>query len=151
LGVGDLYGHHNRHDRTDTPTGSVEFFDGTADLGTWNYPSGQWQQRNFDIHHLDPGRRRPSVDRSLYTPTGNFTGSFGTSTLTVNPATLTITANSTSKTYGQTASFAATAFTETGLVNGDTITGVTETSDGASASAAVGRYAIVPAPPRGPD
>ena len=48
------------------------------------------------------------------------------------PATLTITANNDSKTYGTLKSFSPTAFSETGLVtaNGDTITGVTETSTG---------------------
>ena len=57
----------------------------------------------------------------------------GAQTVTVAPATLTITANNDSKTYGTLKSFSATAFTETGLVtaNGDTITGVTETSTGA--------------------
>ena len=49
---------------------------------------------------------------------------------TITPAPLSITANSASKTYGQSATFSSTAFTETGLVtaNGDSITGVTETS-----------------------
>ena len=48
--------------------------------------------------------------------------------------TLTITANNDSKTYGTLKTFSGTAFTETGLVtaNGDTITGVTETSTGAA-------------------
>ena len=42
--------------------------------------------------------------------------------LTVNPAPLTITADSTSKTYGQTVTFAGTEFTTSGLVNSDTVT-----------------------------
>ncbi len=76
----------------------------------------------------------------------NYTITYANGKLTVNPAPLTITANSASKTYGNTATFASTAFTEIGLVtaNGDTITGVTETSTGASASALIGTYAIVP-------
>ena len=45
--------------------------------------------------------------------------------LTVNPAALTITANAASKTYGATASFASTAFTNSGLFNSDTVTGTT--------------------------
>ena len=57
--------------------------------------------------------------------------------LTVNPAPLTITANSTSKTYGQTTTFAGTEFTEQGLVNSDTITSVSLTSAGAAATAGV--------------
>ena len=63
---------------------------------------------------------------------------------TVSPALLTITANNDSKTYGTQKTFSSTAFTETGLVNGDTITNVTETSTGAATSATVGTYPIVP-------
>ena len=63
-------------------------------------------------------------------------------TFTVTPATLTVTANSTSKTYGQTLSFAGTEFTASGLVSGDSVTRVTLASAGAAASAAVGIYPI---------
>ena len=75
----------------------------------------------------------------------NYTISYQSGTLTVNPAPLTITANSASKTYGQTATFAGTAFTTSGLVNGDTVTSVTETSAGAAATATVASdpYSIV--------
>ena len=57
---------------------------------------------------------------------------------------MTITATNEIKTYGQT--FSGTAYTQTGLVtaNGDTITGVTETSTGAPVSATVGSDPIVP-------
>src|SRR5208337_646706 len=83
---------------------------------------------------------------SAATGTGlsNYTIGYVNGTLTVNPATLTITANNDSKTYGTLKTFSSTAFTETGLVNGDTITGVTETSTGAATSATVGTYNIVP-------
>jgi FtsP/CotA-like multicopper oxidase with cupredoxin domain len=74
----------------------------------------------------------------------NYLITYTNGTLTVTGAPLTITANSTSKTYGQTATFAATAFTSSGLLNTDTITGVTLTSAGAVATAAVGPYTIVP-------
>src|SRR5208337_1981018 len=76
----------------------------------------------------------------------NHTIGYVNGTLTVNPATLTITANNDSKTYGTVKTFSGTAFTETGLVtaNGDTITGVTETSTGARVSATTGTYTIVP-------
>ena len=43
---------------------------------------------------------------------GNYTISYVNGSLTVNPAALTITANSTSKTYGQTVTFAGTEFTD---------------------------------------
>jgi hypothetical protein len=66
-------------------------------------------------------------------------------TFAVTKATLTITANSTSKTYGQSLAFAGTEFTVSGLVNGDTVSGVTLTSAGAAANAGVAGspYAIV--------
>ncbi len=57
---------------------------------------------------------------------------------------MTITANNDTKVYGTLKTFSSMAFTQTGLVSGDTITGVTETSTGAAASAAVGTYAILP-------
>ena len=61
---------------------------------------------------------------------GNYTISYVNGTLTVNAAPLTITTNNDSKTYGTLKTFSGTAFTETGLVNGDTITSVTETTPG---------------------
>ena len=76
----------------------------------------------------------------------NFVTESGPVTDIITKATLTATANNDSKTYGTLKTFSGTAFTETGLVtaNGDTITGVTETSAGATASATVGTYNIVP-------
>ncbi len=76
----------------------------------------------------------------------NYTISYVNGGLTVQPAALTITAESTSKKYGQTVTFAGTEFTESGLVNGDTVTGVTLTSPGAAGTAQVSGspYAIVP-------
>src|SRR5271157_4310258 len=70
---------------------------------------------------------------------------YGTGTLTVTPATLTVTANSATKTYGDAVTFAGTEFTTDGLVNGDSVSGVTLTSDGAAATAQVSGspYAIV--------
>ena len=68
---------------------------------------------------------------------GNYTISYVNGTLTVNPAALTITANSFGKTYGTTYSFAGTEFTDTGLVNGNTVSSVSLTSPGAAATATV--------------
>ena len=85
------------------------------------------------------------ITQGTLAATGNYTiGTFNPGTLTVNAAPLTITANNDSKTYGTLKTFSSTAFTETGWLNGDTITGVTETSTGAAASATVGTYTIVP-------
>jgi trimeric autotransporter adhesin len=57
--------------------------------------------------------------------------------LTVNPATLTITANDASKTYGDTLAFAGNEFTASGLQNGETIGDVALASAGAAATASV--------------
>ena len=85
---------------------------------------------------------------SAATGTGlnNYTISYGNGTLTVNPAALSITANSRSKTYGQTVNFAGTEFTKAGLLNGDTVSAVTLGSSGASSTATVAGspYAVVP-------
>lgn len=75
---------------------------------------------------------------------GNYTIGYVPGSLTVTAAPLTVTAANASKTYG--AVFNGTAFTTSGLVNGDTVTGVTLSSPGAAATAAVAAspYAIVP-------
>ncbi len=52
---------------------------------------------------------------------GNYTITYDPGLLTVNPAALTITANSVSKSYGQTISFTGAEFTATGLQNGETV------------------------------
>ncbi|HEY3856986.1 MAG TPA: MBG domain-containing protein [Verrucomicrobiae bacterium] len=77
---------------------------------------------------------------------GNYTINYGNGTLTINPATLSITANNRSKTYGQTVTFAGTEFTASGLLNGDSVGGVTLSSSGTAATATVSgsAYAIVP-------
>src|SRR5439155_25005097 len=64
----------------------------------------------------------------------------------ITRAEATVMANNRTKTYGQSATFAGTEFTPTGLVNGDTVTSVTLTSSGAAATASgsASPYAIVP-------
>ena len=80
----------------------------------------------------------------------NYAISYHNGTLTVNTRALDITANSDSKTYGETYSFAGTEFsTGTGeLVNGDAVSSVTLNSAGTDASATVTTpgpdYDIVP-------
>ncbi len=75
---------------------------------------------------------------------GNYTISYVNGALTVTPAPLTVTANDSTKTFGQIP--ALTGFTTTPLANGETIGSVTETSPGsvATASVAGGPYAITP-------
>ena len=74
----------------------------------------------------------------------NYTTSYVAGALTVTPAGLVVTADSFSKDYGQTLTFNGQQFTSTGLLNGDTIGGVTLTSAGAAPTASVvgGPYAV---------
>jgi hypothetical protein len=83
-----------------------------------------------------------------FTP-GNYTIAYTNGALTVNKATLTITANSTNKIVGETLTFAGTEFTAAGLQNSETIGTVTLTSAGALSSAVAGPYNIVPSAPVG--
>ncbi len=75
----------------------------------------------------------------------NYTITYVAGNLTVTPAPLTITANSITKTYGQTETFAGTEFTANGLVNSDSVASVSLTSAGTPATAPVAGspYAIV--------
>ena len=75
----------------------------------------------------------------------NYTISYVNGSLTVNPAPLTITANSATKTYGQTATLAEHRFTTSGLFNSDSVSSVSRSSTGAVATAAVAGspYAII--------
>ena len=73
--------------------------------------------------------------------TGNYTiGTYHPGTLTVKPASLTITANNTTKVYGTTATL---SYIAGGLVNNNTVTSVIETSAGAVSTASVGSYPIL--------
>ena len=77
---------------------------------------------------------------------GNYSITYVTGTLTVNAATLTVTASPQSKTYGQTVNFGSgsTLFSSSGLQNGETIGTVTlaVSGSGGAATAAVGSYTI---------
>ncbi len=76
----------------------------------------------------------------------NYTITYDTGNLTVDAASLTITASDGTKVYGTTQTFAGNEFIATGLLNGDTVTSATLTSTGAAATASVAGspYAIVP-------
>ncbi len=76
----------------------------------------------------------------------NYSISYTVGNIIVAKATLTITANNQSKTYGTAVTFLGTEFTTSGLVNSDAVTSVTLTSGGAAATAGVAGspYTIVP-------
>jgi hypothetical protein len=79
----------------------------------------------------------------------NYQISYYPGTLSVSKAPLIITADNVGKVFGQTLAFAGTEFTASGLQNSETIGSVTLTSAGATASAAVGAYSVVPSAPTG--
>jgi hypothetical protein len=82
-----------------------------------------------------------TADNAAGTGLGNYDINYVNGTLTVNKANLTVTASNDSKTYGTLASL--TGFTTSGLVNSDSVTGLSLTSTGSPVSANVGTYDIV--------
>ncbi|MEC8787268.1 MAG: MBG domain-containing protein, partial [Pseudomonadota bacterium] len=72
----------------------------------------------------------------------NYTISYVSGTLDVNPADLTITADNQVKTYGDTFNFTGSEFSTSGLLNSDSVSSVTLTSTGAPNTANVGSYDI---------
>lgn len=72
----------------------------------------------------------------------NYTVGYQNGTLTIDPAMLTVTALNQTSTYGQNPALGTAGFSASGLVNGDTISGVRLTTDATRASG-VGRYGIV--------
>lgn len=87
----------------------------------------------------------PSGAIGSFTPS-NYTISYVNGLLTIQSIPLIITANDQTKNYGQTLILPLTAFTASGLINGDTVTSVHESSTGTSAMANVigSPYAIIP-------
>ncbi|MBU6158213.1 MAG: autotransporter-associated beta strand repeat-containing protein [Bacteroidetes bacterium] len=75
----------------------------------------------------------------------NYSLANGTAAGNITPRPLTITANNQSKCQGSAFNFAGTEFGSSGLISGQSITGVTLTSTGAASGAADGTYAIIPA------
>ena len=76
----------------------------------------------------------------------NYTVAVDTALGTITPAALTITADDAAKVYGETLVLADTAFNPTGLVNGETVGSVTQSSTGTLATAQVADspYGITP-------
>ena len=75
---------------------------------------------------------------------GNYTVSHANASANITPASLTITANNASKTFGSTLIFAGTEFASSGLQGSETIGRVTLASAGAAATAATTNYPIIP-------
>jgi len=112
--------------------GNITIVPGTATFDTQNVGTGKTASfSGTSISGLDAARF------ALFASTG-------TTTANIMPASLIVTASNTSKVYGQTPTL--NAFTTTGLVMGETIASVAETSIGtfATANVAGGPYAIIP-------
>ena len=134
-----------------TPTGSVEFFDGTTALGAGTplSASGTSATSTFRITTLPAGTDSISA---VYTPTGVFAGSTGTLSQTVDKAVLTISAVTNTKPYDGTSSAAATPTYQVAnepantLYGSDTLTNLTETYNnpnvGTGKTLAVATYTI---------
>ena len=90
--------------------------------------------------------RSYAITPSGYTNGLGYALSYSDGSLTVTPAPLSVTADNASKSYGQTPTLAGTAFTSSGLQNGETIGSVTLASAGTSGIAAVSGspYSITP-------
>ena len=74
---------------------------------------------------------------AIGTGLGNYNITYQPGILTVNPAALTVIAESTNKTYGQTVTFTGTEFASSNLLNADAVSSVTLSSSGAAATAGV--------------
>jgi prolyl-tRNA editing enzyme YbaK/EbsC (Cys-tRNA(Pro) deacylase) len=87
-----------------------------------------------------------SIVPSAATGTGltNYNITYNNGVLTVGQANLSITAGNQSKPYGAALVLGTTNFTASGLLNSDTVSGVTLTSSGSGSTATVGAYSIVP-------
>ena len=129
------------------PGGTVQFTVGGVNLGSAVNLSGG-AATSPSTTSLSLGSHTVTAAYSGYTAgSSTYKSSSSSLTQTVNTASLTITANNDSKTYGQTKSYGAgsTAFTSSGLQNGESIGSVTITaSGGTAANAAVGSYNLMP-------
>ena len=131
---------------TGTPPGTVtfvgNFVGGSLPLGTESL--GLNGIATFSTASLPAGSYTVTA---IYSGSTTFDGSTSAvgANANVAPKALDVTATDRTKTYGDAVTFAGTEFTTSGLVNGDTVTGVTLTSAGAAATATVAGspYAIV--------
>ncbi|HVS40076.1 MAG TPA: Ig-like domain repeat protein [Gemmataceae bacterium] len=111
------------------PTGAVEFYDGSTDLGAGSSLSGNGASATstFTISTLSKGAH---TIRAVYTPTGDFLGGAGSMTQTVGYLTTTgVASTANPSTFGQAVTFTANV---TDVSNIGTPTGTVEFFDGAT-------------------
>jgi hypothetical protein len=125
-----------------TPTGTVVFYDGSTVLGSAGLSGGT---ATLTTAGLPAGGHQISAE---YVPSTGFSASNSTAlNVTVNKATLTVTADNETKLYGQ--ANPALGDTITGFVNGDranVVSGKPSLSSAATASSDVGGYPITAGP-----
>ena len=103
----------------------------TATTGTLSFSTAATQASNVGTYAINgSGLTANNGNYSFVQAAGNATA------LSINPATLTLTAKDATKTFGQTLTFAGTEFTISGLLSSDALTSATLTSAGATATAA---------------
>jgi hypothetical protein len=136
-----------------SPTGSVEFYDGSTDLGPGSILSGSGSESTSAFTISTMTATTHSI-RAVYTPSGTFLATTGTLDLTVDPAPLTITADADpstagidafTKVYGE--PDPAFAVRYSGFVNGDTAGGLGGTlafTTLATQASGVGSYDVTP-------
>ena len=137
-------------------TGGTFPYNGTAKAGSGTATGGAGENLVVTLSYAGtnygPKASAPSA-AGTYTVTAstagdanNTAGSSSAVALTINKASLSITAINASKVYGQTLNFAGTEFTPTGLVGSDSVSSVTLTSAGATNTAPVANspYIITP-------
>ncbi|EMS81614.1 two-partner secretion domain-containing protein [Desulfotignum phosphitoxidans] len=90
----------------------------------------------------DVGSYPINASAALGTGLTNYAIAYHTGTLAVGQKALNITANDQSKVYGELKDLGTTEFTHAGLINDDTVTGVTLGSPGTPVTANAGPYAI---------
>jgi M6 family metalloprotease-like protein/uncharacterized repeat protein (TIGR02543 family) len=133
----------NKATATVTLSDLVHNYDGTPkEAGATTIPAGLTVVITYDGSEVKP------VNAGTYVVVGtindtNYQGS-ETNTFTINPADLTITANSFFKKYGEEYVFQGTEFTTSELYGSDAVTSVFLTSLGAIFDAPLGDYDIVP-------
>jgi len=86
----------------------------------------------------------PAIVRGSQAGDSEYNAGSATQSFTVNTKSASVTASNTNKTYGDTVTFAGTEFMTSGFINGDGVSSVTLTSDGASATGSAGAHNIVP-------
>jgi formylglycine-generating enzyme required for sulfatase activity len=140
-------------------TGGTFPYDGTAQPGSGTATGGAGEPLAVTLIYAGTGSTRYGPTTNAPSAAGTYTvtastagdanntaGSSSAVALTINKASLSITAINASKVYGQTLNFAGTEFTPTGLVGSDSVSSVTLTSAGATNTAPVANspYIITP-------